>query len=122
MVVERTPAIAFEGDEQGQSVIEFLLMLPAVIGITVFLIRTNSAIQMSIVDQQYARAQTTWLTFNSPVFPELRLQLGAFVVPGYNQMVLGVSDNVAPNPDEDEYSPKSSEQNIAPNRKVAAQE
>ncbi|MGZ3697260.1 MAG: hypothetical protein ACXWPM_02890 [Bdellovibrionota bacterium] len=99
--------------ERGQSILEFLILLPALVGMVVLLIRTNSAIQMSIVDQQYARAQALWLAFNSPTYPELRLRVGAFFKQGYNQMVIGVSDNVAPAPDEDEYIPHSSEQNIA---------
>ena len=52
--------------EDGQSIVEFLVSLPLLVGLAVVLIRVNSAIQMSIVNQQYARAQTLNLTYNSP--------------------------------------------------------
>jgi hypothetical protein len=81
-------------DEQGQSLLEFLFMLPMMIGLIVLMTRVNTAIQASIVDQQYARAQTTWLTFNSPVYPNLRLQASELNGKNYNQMMIGVSDNL----------------------------
>jgi hypothetical protein len=80
-------------EEQGQSVLEFLLMLPMMIGLVVIMSRVNTAIQASIVDQQYARMQTTWLTFNSPIYPKLSLQVSQLNAKNYNQMMIGVSDN-----------------------------
>jgi hypothetical protein len=80
-------------EEQGQSLLEFLLMLPMMIGLIVIMSRVNSAIQASIVDQQYARMQTLWLTFNSPVYPKLGLQSSELNGKNYNQMMIGVSDN-----------------------------
>jgi len=77
--------------EDGQSVIEFLLMLPLLVGITVLLVRVNMAIQVSIVNQKYARAQTLFLAFNSPYFPEIRQREG-----GVNQITMGVSGEVVP--------------------------
>ena len=80
--------------EQGQSLLEFLLMLPMMIGLIVIMSRVNTAIQASIVDQQYARMQTLWLTFNSPIYPKLGLQASQLNQKKYNQMMVGVSDNV----------------------------
>jgi hypothetical protein len=79
--------------EKGQSLLEFLLMLPMMIGLIVIMSRVNTAIQASIVDQQYARMQTLWLTFNSPVYPKLGLQNSELNGKNYNQMMIGVSDN-----------------------------
>lgn len=88
-------------NRRGQSVIEFLLMLPMLTGLTLIMYKINTVMQMSIVNQQYARAQALWLAFNSPIFPEKRLQYKE-ASKGYNQMFVGVSGNVAPDPDEDE--------------------
>lgn len=95
--------------EAGQSLIEFLLMLPLLIGMVIILIRVNTAIQISIVDQQYARAQALFLTFNSPFYPKLNIQqvLGQSKI---NQMMVGVSDNVAP--ESGSYSPTATVQRI----------
>ncbi len=99
--------------EEGQSVIEFVLLLPLMVGMTVMLVRINTAIQMSIVDQQYARAQTLWLAFNSPVYPQLRLLEDTVVPNKFSSITLGVSDNVAPDPSEGQpYQPIASTQNI----------
>lgn len=82
-----------EWDESGQSLIEFLFLLPVLLGLAFVLLRVNSAIQISIVNQKYARAQVTWLTFNHPHYPEtFRLSdKGKGLVPdGANRMALGV--------------------------------
>jgi hypothetical protein len=51
--------------EAGQSLLEFLLMFPMLLALVIVLIRVNTAIQISIVNQQYARAQTFVLTSNA---------------------------------------------------------
>lgn len=79
-------------DESGQSLLEFLLLLPMLMGSAMILIRLNTAIQMSIVDQKYARAQTLFLPHNSAIFPKIARQNDMFSK-GTNQMVLGVSDD-----------------------------
>lgn len=84
-------------EESGQSVLEFLFMIPVLIGLVILLIRVNSAIQISIVNQKYARAQTTWLTFNSSVYPRLswrdsNSRKNGMVDLGYNRMEIGVSE------------------------------
>ncbi|MCM2322414.1 MAG: hypothetical protein NDJ90_04040 [Oligoflexia bacterium] len=62
------------------------------IGLTVLLVKVNTAIQMAIVNQQYGRAQALFLTTQSPVYPRLglRADLEKFQ---YNQMLMGVSEN-----------------------------
>lgn len=51
--------------------IEFLIVVPLFLGMTFLLVRVNTVIQMSIVNQKYGRAQAFFLTYNSPVFPDL---------------------------------------------------
>lgn len=87
--------ISHSMDDSGQSVVEFLFLLPMMLGLVILLLRVNTAIQSSIVNQQYARAQAHWLTFNSPVYPEIRLRTNSFVTDRtrYNRMVIGVSEN-----------------------------
>lgn len=86
-------------DESGQSVLEFLFMLPVMVGLILILLRMNSAIQVSIVNQKYARIQAVRLAFNSPWYPRRDLRDPAvfpatdqFVKYGYDRMVIGVSD------------------------------
>jgi hypothetical protein len=105
-------------NEEGQSIFEFMLMLPMLVGLSVILVRINSAIQSSIVNQKYARAQALFLTFNSAFYPRLEQQM-SLINYGNNQMILGVSDNPAP-VGEGEYLPKASTQLISRNKKMQA--
>jgi len=85
----------FDEKERGQSIIEFLLMLPLFIGMVISLVKVSSAIQSSIVNQQYARLHALWLTFNSPYYPELRFTEGKdnhFFDQGINQMLIFVGE------------------------------
>ena len=84
-------------DEHGQSVLEFVFMLPVLLGLIVIMVRSNTAIQMSIVNQKYARAQALWLTFNSPHYPKLSFRTAGtagdqFVQYGFNRMVIGMAE------------------------------
>lgn len=84
-------------DERGQSVLEFVFMLPILIGLIVVMVRSNTAIQISIVNQKYARAQALWLAFNSPYFPRLSFRKAGgendqFIRHGYNRMVIGMAE------------------------------
>lgn len=84
-------------DDSGQSVLEFVFMLPILLGLVVVMVRTNTVIQMSVVNQKYARAQALWLTFNSPYYPKLGFRKAGspddqFVEFGFNRMVIGVAD------------------------------
>ena len=92
----------FSGDQShghsdsGQSVLEFLLTLPLLVGITILLVRVNTVIQISIVDQQYAREHALFLTFNSPTYPIKRLVQSDFIPKGTSRMIIGVANNTAP--------------------------
>lgn len=90
-------------DEKGQSMLEFVFMLPILVGLIVVMVRTNTVIQMSVVNQKYARAQALWLTFNSPYYPRLSFRKpkdscgdfdsnDQFIRYGYNRMVIGMAD------------------------------
>lgn len=96
--------------ESGQSLLEFTLLLPVLLGFTMILIRVNTAIQVSIVNQQYSRGHALFLTFNSPNYPETKFQNG-LAEQEMNQMVHGVSQNVAPDVAET-YSPQATIQNV----------
>lgn len=87
------------------------------LGLSSILLRINSAIQMSIVNQQYARAQAMSLSLNSPNYPSLRFAPN-FVANQINTMLIGVSDNVATG----SYIPKASVQTIARRRGLGSQE
>ncbi len=102
----------FKLTQEGQSILEFLLLLPIMVGIVAVMIKVNSLIQMAIVNQQYARSQALFLTYNSPVYPELRFRAGnsGMEAQGYSQMVVGVSENIADGGSE--YEPEASTQNI----------
>jgi len=83
--------------EDGQSVLEFVFMLPVLLGLIVVMVRSNTVIQMSIVNQKYARAQALWLTFNSPYYPRLSFRTPGtagdqFVQYGFNRMVIGMAE------------------------------
>ncbi len=84
-------------DEGGQSILEFILTLPLMLGLVVLLLRINTTIQMSIVNQKYTRGMAQWFVFNSAVFPEVKVRRNDFVNPGagatFNQMIIGVSEN-----------------------------
>lgn len=77
----------------GQSIVEFMLILPVAVGFFVVMVRVNTAIQVGIVNQQYARMQALFLAYNSDRFPRLGQISQNFVRQGFNHMVIGVSDN-----------------------------
>ena len=80
--------------ESGQSILEFLMMLPVLIGLVVMLIRVNTAIQISINNQKFARAQALLLTYNSAIYPEIKLRVPNLDEKSYNHMLLGVSNKL----------------------------
>ena len=85
--------------QAGQSIIEFLLLLPMLLGLLVIMTRVNQAIQSSIVNQQYLRSQVLFLAFNSNTYPErtperpYRQRLTEFKA---NQLVMVLGANVIP--------------------------
>src|SRR4051812_17762912 len=97
-------------NDEGQSVLKFLLMLPMMVALVVILVRINTAIQIAIVDQQYSRTQALALSYNSSVYPLLRLRNPHLTDKGYNQMILGVSSNKA---DSNDYKPEAATHYIA---------
>lgn len=103
--------------EEGQSLIEFLLLLPMLVGLSVVLVRVNTAIQISIVNQQYARAEALFLSFNSPIYPELSKQ-ARLVQLGTNELIIGVADNIAD--DSGNFKPKATVQLVARTKNVQA--
>ncbi len=104
--------------ESGQSILEFLIMLPILIGLVVILVRVNTAMQISIVNQQYARAHTLWLAFNSAEYPQYGIRESNFQKKGYNRMVIGVADNAQPDDDSGIYRPLATTQYIVRKQKV----
>ncbi len=97
------PVLSPVRGENGQSMLEFVFMLPILVGLIVVMVRTNTVIQMSIVNQKYARAQALWLTFNSPYYPRLSFRKpkdacgdfdsnDQFIRYGFNRMVIGMAD------------------------------
>ncbi len=83
-------------DEAGQSVIEFIFMLPLMVGMAVILLRVNTVIQIGIVNQKYARAQALWMAFNSAYYPRAEDVIKDFIPNKYNKMVIGVGGEQIP--------------------------
>jgi hypothetical protein len=80
-------------DDSGQSVLEFLLVLPILMTIVALIIRVNTAIQMSIVDQKYARAQALFVAGNAAEYPLRAGVVTDLAQNGMNQFVVGVSED-----------------------------
>jgi hypothetical protein len=80
-------------DDSGQSVVEFLLVLPLLLTILMLIVRVNTVIQMSIVDQKYAREQVLFISGNSPDYPLRANIVTVLAKSGMNQLVVGVSEN-----------------------------
>lgn len=83
--------------ESGQALIEFLLVLPSVILFFVLMVRINSAVQVSIVNQKWSRAHIHFLTMNSPDYPayKIRAEPGrGMAATKSDQFVLGVSGDL----------------------------
>lgn len=95
---QRKHQIAGDDREAGQSLVEFLLLLPVVIGMVVILLRMNSAITTSIVNQKHVRMMVFRLNGNSAVYPVLRTReefIENFASPEkgrfYNRMQIGLA-------------------------------
>ena len=86
--------------EKGQSILEFVLLLPILLGLSVVLVRVNTVIQASIVNQKYSRAQVLFLTFNSPHYPQKENGIkGALRDDGIHQLSVGVAETAPPSGD-----------------------
>ena len=105
-------------DQSGQSLLEFLLTFPLMIGLVMITVRVNTAIQMAIVDQKYSRAQTLFLTLNAANYPPVRFRTNSSNFSrGYHVMNAGVSDNLATN--DAGFEPEASKQKIVKSRNSA---
>lgn len=90
--VKQTPN-QFYSNRHGQGVVEFLFVLPVILLMSMFLVRTNTVIQMSIVNQKYARAQNLFLTYNSAEYPDLARRVAQ---PNKEHQTVLVASNPAP--------------------------
>ena len=81
-------------NEEGQSVLEIVFILPVLFLFVALLYKVTMAIQMGIVNTQYARSQVYVLTANSPEFPRLQFRWSpsTFAAKEQDRMVLGVAD------------------------------
>jgi len=109
-------AILGEKSSSGQSVLEFIFTLPLLIGLSILLLRINSAISISIVNQQYARAQALYVAFNSPFFPEMNRKV-TMIERKQNAFLVGIS--AEPAPEDQAYVPSAPVYNIARNKRLA---
>jgi hypothetical protein len=93
---ERVDARAFgeqSNHQSGQSILEFLVTLPLMLGLVMLMIRVNTYIQMGVVNQQYARAQTLFVSGNGAEYPQRPLVITNLAKARYNQFVVAISDN-----------------------------
>lgn len=81
-------------NEKGQSLLEVIFLVPFLFMFVALLYKIQMAIQMAIVNTQYARSQVFVLTANSPEYPRLQFRTFPKMFSGGNQdrMVLGVAD------------------------------
>lgn len=116
-------------NDEGQSVMEFLVMMPVLLALVVLVVKIHTAIQISIVNQKYARGRTLFLTYNSPVYPA---RLGSrdlgpnglatteLINKHYNRMVIGVSAlTVSAEEDFGSLTPRALTQLVARSRATA---
>ncbi len=86
--------MAADDRESGQSIVEFLIMLPIIVGLIVVLVRINTVIQVSIVNQQYARARALDMAYNNPYYPSAKMQTVGKMNEGYHQVVIGMTNKL----------------------------
>ena len=106
--------------ESGQSLIELLFMMPVMIAFPFVLVKVATVIEMSIVDQQHARAHVFFIAHNSPYYPK-RYQQKSMYDKDTNQVVMGISENNLKSDGDGgggTYSPKASTYSIARTPKV----
>lgn len=94
MVVNPHSSTAVLFNQDGQSILEVVFVLPLLFLFVGLLYKINLAIQMGINNTQYARSQVYVLTANSPEYPRLsfRWSPSLFAAKDQDRMVLGVSD------------------------------
>jgi hypothetical protein len=105
-------------NRRGQSLIEFVLMLPVLVGMFFLLLRVNQAIQVSIVNQKYSRQRLFELVGNSPQYPDIS-KVPVFVEKGDNRVVIGVSEESTSDIASD-FQPSAPTMRITRTRRAAA--
>lgn len=80
-------------NDRGQSLIEFVILIPIFIGLVIILVRSNTTIQMSIVNQKYARAQTLAINYNSAYYPRRSVVNESLAPDRLTRMDIGVAEN-----------------------------
>ncbi len=78
--------------ERGQSLLEFVLLLPVMVGMLILMVRISSSVQVSIVNQKYSRLRIFEFTDNAPYYPKIDFFRRFFLEQNANRMVIGVSD------------------------------
>lgn len=76
--------------DSGQSLVEFIFMLPFIITMIVYMTQLNGAINMSINYQQFVRSHLFHLMFNSRNYPEIQYSNNFHG----NRLYLGVNKDV----------------------------
>jgi hypothetical protein len=115
-------------NEDGQSILEVVIVLPFLFLFVGLLFKVNLAIQTSINNTQFSHSQVFVLTANSPEYPRLYFtQLKpqtSFALSGQDMMVLGVSDPSAleSSADPNSIDPVPQIQNVARNKTVKGSE
>ena len=79
--------------ESGQSLMEFVLILPVMVGMLMLMLRVSSTIQVSIVNQKYSRLRIFEFAGNAPYYPNLQRFKDFFVAANTNRMVIGVAED-----------------------------
>ncbi len=105
-------------NRRGQSLVEFVLMLPVLVGMFFLLLRVNQAIQVSIVNQKYSRQRLFELVGNSPQYPDVG-KVPLLVQKSDNRMVIGVSEESTASIDAD-FQPSAPTMRITRSRRAAA--
>jgi hypothetical protein len=114
----------FSTSEDGQSILEVIIVLPFLFLFVGFLFKLNLAMQVSINNTQFSHSQVFVLTANSPEYPRLyftQLKPGSsFKAAGQDMMVLGTADptSLESSADPNSIDPVPQIQNVARNKSV----
>jgi len=75
LIMDANKSLEIIQNQKGQSLIEMVVAVPIFLGFVWILFQVNTAIQVSINNQQHSRGQMLHLAFNSPIFPELKFRV-----------------------------------------------
>ncbi|GEM_PF-2023993 len=79
---------------RGQSVVEFALLLPVLVGLFYILIQANSAITTAIVHQKYVRMRLHFMALNHRYYPQLDTLSGRASDNVFQRWWIGIGDPV----------------------------